>query len=188
MSTEKSPTEPIAGARSVRYGVAMSLDGYIADPDGGYDWIVQDPDIDFAEIFSRFDTLVMGRGTYEATLAMGGGGDDRGVKRIVISSTLKPSDHPEITIATDVKAVIDDLKASPGKDIWLFGGGQLFRSCLEMGLVDGVDAAIIPIVLGGGIPFAPAPAPQTSLKLRRHRLYARSGIMLLEYDVVRSRG
>ncbi|MGH7696114.1 MAG: dihydrofolate reductase family protein, partial [Gemmatimonadaceae bacterium] len=122
---KSSTAAPKREGRRVRYGVAMSLDGYIADSNGGYDWIVQDPDIDFAEIYSRFDTLVMGRGTYEATLAMGGGGNEQpGVKRIVISRTLNPTDHPKVTIATDVRAVIDDLKATPGKDIWLFGGGR----------------------------------------------------------------
>jgi dihydrofolate reductase len=184
MAKKQSPAQSAAKTRRVRYGVAMSLDGYIAGPGGEYDWIVHDPDIDFAEIFSRFDTLVMGRGTYEATLAIGAGGDHMpGVRSIVISRTLNPRDHPKVTIATDVKAVIEDLKAVPGKDIWLFGGGQLFRSCLEMGLVDGVDAAVIPVLLGGGIPFLPAPAPQASLKLREHRLYPKSGIILLEYDV-----
>jgi dihydrofolate reductase len=172
--------------RRVRYGVAMSLDGYIAGPDGEYDWIVQDRDIDFKAIFAQFDTLLVGRKTYEAMLAMGGGGGmTSGVQSIVVSRTLKQADHPKATIVSDVERIVSDLRSKPGKDIWLFGGGELFRSLLQAGLVDGVEVAIIPVVLGGGIPLLPAPAPQTQLRLRKHRLYERSGIVGLEYDVVR---
>ena len=60
--------------RRIVYSVAMSLDGYIAGPKGESDWIVMDPDIDFKEIFNRFDTLLIGRKTFEATKKMGGGG------------------------------------------------------------------------------------------------------------------
>ena len=77
-----------------------------------------------------------------------------------------------------------DLKAKPGKDIWLFGGGELFRSLLGEGLVDGVDAAIVPVLLGGGIPLLPSPAKRTRLRLMNRRVYEKSGIMGLEYDVV----
>ena len=167
--------------RRVRYGVAMSLDGYIAGPNGEYDWITQDPEVDFAEIFSHFDTLLIGRKTFEAMLTMGGGGGSwPGVKSFVISRTLKQADHPDVTIATDAGAIVTNLKAEPGKDIWLFGGGELFRSLLAAGLVDGVDTAIVPVLLGGGVPLIPSPAQQTRLTLTKQRVYAKSGIVRLE--------
>jgi len=170
--------------RRVRFGVAMSLDGYIAGPNGEADWIVMDPDIDFKEIFSRFDTLVMGRGTFEAMKAMGGGdGTVPGVQVIVISRSMRQADHPNVTVTDDVKGVIADLRGKPGKDIWLFGGGLLFRGCLELGLVDGLDVAIVPVLLGGGIPLLPPPATKARLKLTRHRVYEKSGIVALEYDL-----
>jgi dihydrofolate reductase len=172
--------------RAIRYGVAMSLDGYIAGPNGEADWIVHDPDIDFKEIFSRFDTLLIGRGTFEAMKKMGGGGSMPGVKSYVISRTLNPSDHPKVAIVSDVGALVAKLKSEPGKDIWLFGGGELFRTMLDAGLVDGVDAAIVPVLLGGGIPFLPSPAQRARLKLTNRRIYEKSGIVALGYDVVRT--
>ena len=165
--------------RRIRYQVACSLDGYIAGPNGEYDWIVMDPEIDFKEIFSQFDTLLMGRRTFEAT-----GAAFPGMKVVVFSRTLKQADHPDVTIvATDLKAAVDALRDQPGKDIWLFGGGELFRSLLELDCVDTVEPAVIPVVIGGGRPLLAAPAPKRSLVLTSQRVYEKSGIVLLTYDI-----
>jgi dihydrofolate reductase len=167
--------------RRIRYQVAASLDGYIAGPNGEFDWIVMDPDIDFGELFSHFDTLLMGRRTYAA---MQGGGAEQGMKVVVFSRTLEQKDHPGVTIvANEVEETLRALRNEPGKDIWLFGGGVLFRSLLELGQVDTVEVAVIPILLGGGIPLLPAPAAQTSLSFSSQRIYEKSGIVLLEYAV-----
>jgi len=169
--------------RRLRYVVAASLDGYIAGPEGEADWIVMDPEIDFDALFVQFDTLLMGRKTYEAMIRMGGD-VSAGKKVVVVSRTLEPREHPALTVLSrDVGETIAAMRREPGKDIWLFGGGELFRSLLEPGLVDSVEVALIPVLLGGGIPLLPAPASKTKLELARHRVYPSSGIVSLEYAV-----
>jgi dihydrofolate reductase len=173
--------------RLVRYGGAMSLDGYIAGPNGEYDWIVMDPEIDFAGIMAQFDTFLIGRKTFEAMIRMGTDGKPTpGIQNIVFSRTLRPSDYPHVTVSADAERVVTELRAKPGKDIALFGGGELFRSLLAAGLVDRVEMSLIPVLLGGGIPLLPSPAGRATLKLRKQRLYKKTGIIGLEYDIVRT--
>ena len=171
--------------RRIRYSVACSLDGYIAGPKGEADWITMDPEIDFNAIFSEFDTLLIGRKTFEAMGKYGGGGGGMpGVKSIILSRTMRPADYPKLTIFGDnSERQIAGLKEQPGKDIWLFGGGELFRSLLEAGLVDSVEVGVMPVLLGGGIPLLPAPARQAKLKLIKQTVYKTSGIIGLEYAV-----
>ena len=169
--------------RRVIYSCAMSLDGYIAGPSGEYDWIVMDPDIDFAGI-PRFDTVLMGRKTFEAMMRMGSDGKPApGIQNIVFSRTLKSSEHPHVQISADAEQVVAELRTKAGKDIWLFGGGELFRHLLAARLVDGVEVSIIPVLLGGGIPLLPSPASRATLSLRKHRVYEKTGTLALEYDV-----
>ena len=176
-------------SRRLCYQVASSLDGFIAAEDGSYDWIPMDPDIDFAALFARFDTLVMGRKTYETMLAYEGGVTDGGVygkPTVVFSRTLQPADHPRVRVtADDPAAVIAQLKREPGGDIWLFGGGLLFRQLADADAVDRVELAVVPVLLGSGIPLLPKGSSLT-LALRGHRTYEGSGTVLLEYDVLRA--
>jgi dihydrofolate reductase len=172
--------------RKVVYGGAMSLDGFIAGPNGEYDWIVMDPDIDFTELTRRFDTFLIGRKTWQAMQRMGGGPPAPGITNYVFSRTLTPADCPNARLSDDAAAVVAGLKGESGKDIALFGGGELFRSLLAAGLVDEVGFAVIPVLLGAGIPMLPAPASRATLRLKSHRVYEKTGTISVEYDVVRA--
>lgn len=173
--------------RRLRYQVATSLDGYIAGPHGEFDWITTDPDIDFAALFAQFDTAVMGRKTFLTTLQDGGSGAMPGLDVVVFSRTLRAVDYPAVSIVnSDPADTVRSLKAKAGKDIWLYGGGELFRALLGAGLVDTVEPAVVPVLLGDGIPMLPSPAALTKLSLSGHRLYPKSGIVLLDYTVTRS--
>ena len=168
--------------RRIRYAVAASLDGYIAGPKGEADWIIMDPAIDFKSFFKQFDTVLVGRRTFEA-MGHGGGGGMPGMKTYVFSRTLRQKDYPTLTILGEgSEEPLAALRNKPGKDMWLFGGGSLCRSLLDAGLVDTVEVAVIPVLLGGGIPLLPAPAKQAKLKLTGHRIYD-AGIVSLEYAV-----
>ncbi len=169
--------------RRVRYHVAASLDGFIAGPDGEIDWIVPDTTVDFAALFAGFDTVLLGRRTYELTLRPGAPAWPAGWHVYVFSQTLQPAEHPAVTVIdTDAGAAVAALRAAPGRDIWLFGGGRLAASLLAAQVVDQVEVAIMPVLLGRGIPLVAAEAPRARLSLTRSQAYP-SGIVSLQYDV-----
>lgn len=166
----------------IRYSVAMSLDGYIAGPKGEADWIITDPAMDFGALMAQFDTLLVGRRTFE-TMVQAGRTTMPGMKTIVFSTTLRQDDYPKVkVIGHNGEQAVAALRANSRKDIWLFGGGELFRRLLQAGLVDTVEVAIEPVLLGGGVPLLPTPADQKKLQLTSHRVFE-SGIVRLEYAV-----
>jgi dihydrofolate reductase len=143
--------------RDLVYSVAASLDGYIAGPNGEFDWITNDPTIDFGEIFRQFDTAIMGRICYQDMLRLGRSPKEFGMKIYIASTTLNPIENPGVTIVSaDLPNTVSELKRKSGKSIWLFGGGRTFRSLLDSGLVDRVEVSLVPILLGGGVPLVPS--------------------------------
>jgi dihydrofolate reductase len=97
---------------------------------------------------------------------------------------LRQKDYPGITIiGENFKASLARLRKKPGKDIWLFGGGSLFRSLLDARLVDSVEVAIIPVLIGRGIPLLPISAKRAKLRLVSSKAYKKTGIVALEYAV-----
>lgn len=169
--------------KRVRYSVAMSLDGYIAGLSGNYEWIPTDPGLDFGAFFKKIDTVVMGRRTFEVALSQGSAAMP-GMRAVVASRTLRPADYPDVTITADAAPTIASLRLEEGKDIWLMGGGDLFKNILAAGLVDTVEVGVIPILLGEGLPLLPTITQSTRLKLTKHEAFS-SGVVLLQYDVVR---
>ena len=168
--------------RRVKYFVAMSLDAFIAGPEGEVDWLFMDQDYGMKEFYSSIDTVLMGRKTYEFGLSHGARSYP-GVTNIVFSRTLEASEYPEVTVVTaEVGETIEGLRYGEGKDIWLVGGGQIFRAALRAGCVDDVIVAVHPILLGDGIPLLPATAEVTHLELTQTTPYD-TGLVTMWYRV-----
>lgn len=169
--------------RRVRYRVAASLDGYIAGPNGEIDWIVPDPTIDFSSVYAGFDTALLGRHTYELTQQPGAPPWPAAWRVYVVSRTLPADQPPGVTVVgRDVEATVAALRAESGRDIWLFGGGQLFASLLAADLVDRIEVAIMPVILGRGVPLVASDGPTSRLLLRSSAVHP-SGIVSLAYNV-----
>lgn len=152
--------------RRLRFSAATSLDGFIAGPKSEYDWIVADPNMDFLSLYQQFDTALMGRRTFEMAL-QGPGATMPGIQTVVCSRTLRQQDHPDVTIVADAVGITKALKGKPGKDIWLFGGANLFRSLLDARLVDSIELKVMPVLLSQGIPLLPPGQRSPQLRLSK---------------------
>ena len=106
----------------------------------------------------------------------------------MFSRTLSQDDHEDVTIVGDNwKEVVQSLREESGGDIWLFGGGELFRSLCEEGLVDTVEVSIVPVLLGGGVPLVPELSKRIGLTLTGQRVFEKTGTVSLVYAVNKSR-
>jgi dihydrofolate reductase len=170
--------------RQLRYSVAASLDGFIAGPHGEYDWIPVDPDIDFEVMYAGFSGLVMGRRSYEVYGATGGSPPGISLPVYVYSRSLPEGERDGVTFSPDAVSHVRTLRqASSGKPLWLWGGGELFRDLAGAGLVDTVEVAIVPVMLGQGVSVLPPAGRLFPLRLRSHRVFPKTGTVFLEYDL-----
>lgn len=158
--------------RSVIYGGACSLDGYIAGSHDEVDWLAWSDDV--AEIskalWKRIDVVVMGRRTYEVAVRSGTRSYP-GMRNLVFSRTLSQPDWPDVEIVSgDVVSFVRRLKDEPGAGICVMGGGQIAGTLVAAGLVDEVGVNIQPIILGSGIPFLMGVKERVSLELVESRV------------------
>ncbi|MEO4001355.1 dihydrofolate reductase family protein [Mesorhizobium sp. CAU 1732] len=145
----------------VIYMFAMSLDGYIARPDGSFDWLESYPanaDFDFDAFLASVTGIVMGRASYDA--ARSSGGWDYAAWPCVVATSRPIDDAPDgVEAVSGIPAqLLDRLRArgATGR-IWLFGGGDLARRFLDAGLLDTIEIGTIPVILGKGLPAFGAP-------------------------------
>ncbi len=169
----------------VLYYVACSLDGYIATTDGGVDWLepfqAGGEDYGFAEFYSSVDALVMGSRTYEFILEHGPWQAPDKPSWVFTRRDL-PIAHPSVTLTSEDPAqVIGAIGARGLKRVWLMGGGRLAASFRTRGLISRYIIAVVPVILGGGIPIFAAAAGQDSLKLIELKPYP-SGLVQLTYQ------
>jgi dihydrofolate reductase len=168
-------------------GMAASLDGFIQSTSGDLSWLndtmAPGEDYGFAETEARTGAYVIGANTYREMGRSAGGG----VTTYVVTHDADLARGPHVRPYTgDLGRLMDTVRAEidPGKDICVFGGGQLVTQLLELGLIDELGVAVIPVVLGSGVPFFGTMASSTKLELMECRPFP-SGIVLLNYRVVR---
>lgn len=171
--------------RKVIFGGACSLDNYIARQDGAIDWLMWSDEV--AEIsaasWQRFDTVLMGRKTFEAALRLGQSPAMPSVATFVVSHTLNPPEDRSYSVISDnVGDAVRAMKNVDGKDICLMGGGVLANSLFEEGLIDVLEMNVHPLLLGTGLPLFNPMSRQLNLELREARTLG-NGCMILAYDV-----
>ena len=169
--------------RKIILQVAVSLDGFIEGPNGEIDWCFTDQDYGMKDFFKQIDTLFMGRKTYELMLTMG---DDATsgfpkLKQYVFSTTLNEVQEG-IIVGDDLESEVEKIRKEQGKDIWLFGGGNLTTSFMNLKLVDEVWLAVHPVILGGGKPLFDNLKERVALKHLDTKTYS-TGLVFLKYAI-----
>lgn len=170
--------------RRVHLYIASSLDGYIAGPNESIDWLFTDADYGYTEFMAGIDTIMMGSKSYRLTLSFSDWPYPEGCQSIVFTrSEQKPDPRFRFT-SRSPREEVEELRAQPGGDIWLLGGGELVQSFLAEGLVDTLQLGLHPIVLGGGIPLFPSGTRHTDFRLVSSTPWP-SGLVMLNYEVKR---
>lgn len=173
--------------RKVTFGVANSLDNYIARPDGGVDWLMWSKEAAAvtADFWKTIDTVLMGRKTYEVglKLAKGKSVSYPGVTTYVFSRTLGREGAKGVEVIRESAAeFVRSLKEREGKGICLMGGGELANSLFEAGLVDELVVNVHPLLLGSGVPLFHEMRRQLDLDLLDCKPFE-NGCVLLTYRV-----
>jgi dihydrofolate reductase len=188
--------------RKIIVYIATSADGYIARPDGDVEWLNRRPrtvDYGMTKFYPTIDTILWGRKTYDWVLAYyrkkGKKGKRKNGKKDAMFDTKlanyvfsrKPPKRaaPGVEfVSQPVKAFAQRLRATPGKHIWMMGGGGLIASFLDAGEIDEFDIHVIPTLIGEGIPLMAPRHRDVPLRLRSGRKYP-DGVVRLRYEVVK---
>ncbi len=167
---------------TIIYQVAASLDGYIADVDGGVDWLPEGgaDDYGYAEFYAGVVALVMGRRTYDQAI-----GFDQWLftgKPIYVFTSNPPEDNPHDVrfVQSDPTGFVRDVASQYDGMVWLLGGANLAEQFRRDGLIDEYMLHVMPTILGRGVPLFGGDAPHTALELVATRAFD-DGVVMLHY-------
>jgi len=170
--------------RKVIVYIAMSIDGYIARPDGDLDWLsaveVAGEDYGYGEFIKTVDTVILGRKTYDKILSLGTPFWHSGKQCYVITRTAKPTEGDINFYTGDIPALLEQIRKQPGKNIFVDGGAQIVNECMKHQLVDEFIISIIPVFLGSGIVLFNEGRPEMKMKLAGSKSFP-SGLLQLHY-------
>ena len=174
----------------VIYYVAASLDGHIADSEGGVDWLnqyeLQGNDYGYAEFYKGIDAVVMGSKTYMDLHGFGTGWVYPDVEAVILTHRADLphfEDAPQVRFAQgDVKVIIDEMRKRLVKDIWLVGGSDLAAQFLAANVLDEIQLTTMPVLLGAGTPLFPPLDVRYPLKMTAHKKYD-NGVVQATYSV-----
>jgi dihydrofolate reductase len=174
--------------RKIVLGLGISLDGYIARPEGSVDFLFMPKDYSMAPFFKTIDTALMGRKTYEAGLRMTGGKfSNYGLKCYVLSRTLEPGERPGVTVVnTPPNLFVELLRKQTGRNIWHMGGGELARAFLQDDLIDEIHLGVVPKLIGEGLPLFPPGYPERHFRLLENKSFSQ-GLISLRYERIHTK-
>lgn len=171
----------------VVYYVACSVDGFIATPDGGVEWLSaferQDEDFGYAEFFASIDAMIMGSRTYAKVLEHREWPYGDTACWVMSMRRLRPRTQRITVTGKEVDAVLSEVARHGLSRVWLVGGGRLAASFLESGRIDEVIMTVIPVLLGNGIPLFADGQSHRRLRLIGYRQFA-AGVVTLRYGVL----
>lgn len=167
----------------IRLYIAQSLDGYIARPDGAFDWLRPFDEVEygFERFMAEIGTVVMGRKSYEAARSFGEWPYPTARSLVITSSPLDDGVPPNVTrIGADIPRLISALRAAGGKDAWIMGGAMAINAFLAADAVDRIDLFVAPVLIGDGVRLFDGGRPEKALKLAGTQTYDK-GLARLSY-------
>jgi dihydrofolate reductase len=162
----------------------MSLDGYIASPDNGLEFLSmveeKNQDYSYSDFMDSVDTVIVGRRSYEKVLSMGYEYPHTNKDLYIITHTPKLAVGSTKFYTGNLKDLITNLKGKAGKNIYVDGGAKVVNEMLKENLIDEFCLSIIPTLLGNGIPLFHNYRPELKLKLISTKTFNK-GLVQLHY-------
>lgn len=167
---------------SFRIYMALSLDGYIATPDGGVAWLdyFQGEDFGYGDFIKNIDALIMGRKTYDQVLSFGDWPYPEQHTYVLSSQAIENPPKDVEGSQEDALSLSNRLKGIYQKDIWIVGGAQMVHTFLQNNMIDEMELFIMPLLLGAGIPMFKSPFPLQAITLKTAHSY-KNGVVKLHY-------